>query len=195
MEDERKNNNRLEDDDEFDYIRHLKRDTFKLDDDDTEHYYCKYCKKKMKISYMKRHDKSMNHELKMMFYKEDNLSEQIYIRLVEDFEAGKYDPNDVNLTGEERINRFKQLEKETWEKYDKAKLDGYFDMLDFDEDINFEDYNFYHEKGIKLNARKEVFSDDPDFQTLKSYYSDDSDDSDSDDEIIIDDEPENSIFW
>ena len=189
MEDVKRKNSRLEDDDEFSYIRHNKKDTFKLDEDDTEHYYCKYCKKKMKIRYMKRHHNSDEHKWKIMFYKEENLCNQIYDRLVEQFEAGKYDPNDVNLIGEERINRFKQLEKETWEKYDKAKTDGYFDMFDF------EDYNFYHEKGIKLNARKEVFSDDPDYQTLKSYYSNDSDDCDSDDEIIIDDEPENSIFW
>ena len=83
-------------------------------------------------------------------------------RLVEDFEAGRYDPNDVNLVGEERIKRFKQLEKETWEKYKKATIDGYFDKLDFDEDIDFIEYNFYHKMGIKLNARKEVFSDDSD---------------------------------
>ena len=93
----------------------------------------------------------------MLFYKEENLSNQIYNRLVEDFEAGNYDPNDVHLVGEERINRFKQLEKETWKKYKDASIDGYFDRLDFDEDIDFNEYNFYHEKGIKFNARKEVF--------------------------------------
>ena len=40
------------------YIFHLKRDTFKLDEDDTEHYYCKYCKKKMKLRFFNRHNKS-----------------------------------------------------------------------------------------------------------------------------------------
>ena len=157
MEDIKNKNNRLEDDDEFSYIRHSKKDNFKLDDLDTDHYYCKYCKKKIKGRYMSRHEKSDSHRWKMMFFKEENLCNQIYDRLVEDFEAGKYDPNDVNLIGEERINRFKQLEKETWEKYKKATIDGYFDRLDFDEDIDFNEYNFYHEKGIKFNARKEVF--------------------------------------
>ena len=73
-----------------------------------------------------------------------------------------YDPDDVYLVGEERRERFKKLEKETWDKYDKAYRDGYFDKLDFDEDIDFIEYNFYHRTGIKLNARKEVYSDDSD---------------------------------
>ena len=113
---------------------------------------------------MTRHENSDRHRWKLMFYKEENLCKQIYNRLVEDFEAGRYDPDDVYLVGEERIERFKQLEKETWKKYDKATIDGYFDKLDFDEDIDFIEYNFYHNMGIKLN-------DDSD-----------SDDSDSDDE-------------
>ena len=147
MEDVKNKNSRLENDDEYSYIRHIKKDNFKLDDLDTEHYYCKYCKKKMKRRYMSRHEKSDSHRWKMMFYKEENLCNQIYIRLVEDFEAGRYDPNDVNLVGEEQIKRFKQLEKETWEKYKKATIDGYFDKLDFDEDIDFIEYEFYHKKG------------------------------------------------
>ena len=155
MEDERKNNNRVESD-KYDYIMNVKRDNFKLDENDTEHLYCKYCKKKMKSRYMKRHNKSKQHYVSKSFYKGNNLDDQIYIRLVDDFKAGNYDPNDINLTGKERIDRFKQLEEETWEKYHKATIDGYFDQLDEDEDIDFEDYNFYLEKGIKLNLRKEA---------------------------------------
>ena len=135
-------------DDEFYYIMRLKRDTFKLDEDDTENYYCKYCEKKMKLRYMKRHDKSEDHKKNQKFFKRKNMTEQIYIRLVDDFEAGKYDPNDMNLTGYEKMKRFEHFEKETWKRYVKAKINGYFDMLDEDEDIDFEDYNFYHEKVI-----------------------------------------------
>ena len=50
MKDVKNKNSRLENDsntdDEYSYIRHAKKDNFKLDDLDTEHYYCKYCKKK-----------------------------------------------------------------------------------------------------------------------------------------------------
>ena len=47
-------NSELRMEDELNYIFHLKRDTFKLDEDDTEYYYCKYCKKKMKLRYFNR---------------------------------------------------------------------------------------------------------------------------------------------
>ena len=171
--------------DEFRYIHYFKRDNFKLDEDDTENYYCRYCKKKMKLRSYNRHIKSEDHYVNKSLFKEYDLTDQIYIRLVADFEAGKYDPNDVNLTGLKKINRFKQLEKETWEKYNKASVDGYFDQLDDFEEIDFEDYNFYHEKGIKLNLRKE-FHNAPEFRTYENYF-DDSDD-DSDDELEDDDE-------
>ena len=111
---------------------------------------------------MTRHENSDMHKYKLMFYKDENLCNQIYNHLVKNFEEGRYDPDDIYLVGEERKERFKKLEKETWEKYDEAHRDGYFDKLDFDEDIDFVEYNFYHRTGIKLNARKEVYSDDSD---------------------------------
>ena len=98
-------------DDEFNYIFHLTRDTFKLDEDDCEHFYCKYCEKIIKIRYIDRHNKKEHHNANKSSFKQRNMTEQIYIRLVNDFEAGKYDPNDVNLVGLEKVNRFKQLEK------------------------------------------------------------------------------------
>ena len=136
-------------DDELNYIFHLTRDTFKLDEDDCEHYYCKYCKKKMKIRYVNRHKNSEDHKMNQRTFKQNNITDQIYIRLVNDFEAGKYDPNDVNLVGLEKINRFKQLEKDTWEKYVKAKMHGYFNQYFEDDDIDFEDYDFFYEKVIQ----------------------------------------------
>ena len=136
-------------DDDLTYIFHLTRDTFKLDEDDTEHYYCKYCKKKMKLRSFNRHNNSEDHQMKQRFFKQNNITDQIYIRLVDDFEAGKYDPNDVNLVGKEKLNRFKQLERETWEKYVKAKMHGYFNQYFEDDDINFEDYDFFYEKVIQ----------------------------------------------
>ena len=136
-------------DDELNYIFHLTRDTFKLDEDDCEHFYCKYCKKKMKLRYFNWHNKSESHNMNQRFFKQNNITEQIYIRLVADFEAGKYDPDDVNLVGLEKVNRFKQLEKETWEKYVKAKMHGYFNQYFEDDDIDFEDYNFFYEKVIQ----------------------------------------------
>ena len=133
------------------YIFHLKRDTFKLDEDDTEHYYCKYCKKKMKLRSFNRHNNSEDHKFNQKVYKENNMTDQIYIRLVEDFEAGKYDPNDVNLVGNEKLVRFKQLESDTWKKYVKAEILGYFDQYHEDDDINFEDYDFYNENVVEKN--------------------------------------------
>ena len=136
-------------DDEYSFIFHLTRDTFKLDEDDTEHYYCKYCKKKMKLRSFNRHNKSENHKLNQRFFKQNNITDQIYIRLVDDFEAGKYDPNDVNLVGLEKEKRFQQLERETWEKYVKARIHGYFNQYFEDDDINFEDYDFFYDKVIQ----------------------------------------------
>ena len=189
--DDKKKNSGVENDSKYQYIKHNKNDHHIEDVDDTQYYYCKYCKKRMKIRYMTRHENSDWHRWKMMFYKEENLCNQIYNRLEEDFEAGHYDPNDMNLVGEERIERFKQLEKETWQKYRKATIDGYFDKLHFDEDIDFVD-NFYHKMGIKLNARKEVFSDDSDSDDSKPDY---SDDYNSDDDLIDYDIPYNLTFW
>ena len=166
MEDNKKNDSRVENDfntkDKYNYIIHKNNNSHVEDDFDTEHWYCKYCKQRMKRRYMTRHENSNRHKWRVMFYKEENLCNQIYNRLVEDFEAGRYDPDDIYLVDEDRMKRFKQLEKETWEKYNKATTDGYFDKLDFDEDIDFIEYEFYHKMGIKLNARKEVFSDDSD---------------------------------
>ena len=133
-------------------IFHLKRDTFKLDEDDTEHYYCKYCKKKMKLKYFKRHNNEKTHKFKQEMFKQDNMTDQIYIRLVDNFEAGKYDPNDVNLVGLEKENRFIQLERETWVKYVKCKISGYFDQYHEDDDLNFEDYDFYYENVIQKDS-------------------------------------------
>ena len=82
------------------------------------------------------------------------MTDQIYIKLVDDFEAGKYDPNDVNLVGSEKLIRFKQLERDTWKKYVKAKILGYFDQYFEDDDINFEDYDFFNENVIQNNQHE-----------------------------------------
>ena len=123
-------------------------------------HYCKYCRRCYSSRYINRHNKTDAHKNNQIFYKHDNIRKQISERLVKDFKEGRYDPDDVNLKGEERKERFKQLKKETWEKYDEARQDGYFDKLDYDEDIDFVEYAFYHKHGIKLNLRKEVFTDD-----------------------------------
>ena len=136
-------------DDKLSFIFHLKRDTFKLDEDDTEHYYCKYCKKKMKLRSFNRHNNSEDHQMKQRFFKQNNITDQIYIRLVDDFEAGKFDPNDENLVGLEKVNRFIQLERDCWEKYIKCKMHGYFNQYHEDDDLDFDDYDFFYENVIQ----------------------------------------------
>ena len=123
-------------------------------------HYCKYCKRCYSSRYINRHNKTDAHKNNQIFYKHENIREQIKNRLISDFREGRYDPDDVNLKGEERKQRFKQLKKEVWKKFDEAERDGYFDNFDFDEEIDFDRYNLYHQMGIKLNRRKEVFADD-----------------------------------
>ena len=123
-------------------------------------WYCKYCRKYYSMRYVKRHNNSDMHKYEKLFYKDKSINYQISYHLLENFNKGHYDPNDVNLVGEERKKRFEQLQLESWKKLDKARLDGYFDKYDTDEEIDMVEYDIYHKLGIKLDARKEVFSDD-----------------------------------
>ena len=120
-------------------------------------HYCKYCKRCINTKYVARHNKTDEHKNNQIIYKHDKIHKQISKRLVKDFKEGRYDLNDPNLVGEERKERFKQLNKETWEKYEIARKDGYFDKLDYDESIDFIEYAFYHRMGIKQGHPTTIF--------------------------------------
>ena len=133
-------------------------------------WYCVCCDRVLKSGFVNRHKKTEGHRHNEFLYRVKDIQNQIFERLIEDFNKGHYDVNDIKLVDKERLRRFKKLRKQEKDKFWNAWKVVNFDELELDEKIDFLDYNIYHKMRDEFGFRLR----DPNDKT--------SDDSDSDDE-------------